>query len=58
MISSPTPDAEKLDEILPDGQMNVLVDSNGVFVATNQANPRRWKKIVNADGSESYVAVP
>lgn len=31
--------------LLPEGQANVLVNSNGVFVATNDPNPVRWVEV-------------
>lgn len=42
-------------EILPEGQYNVLVNTEHVFVATNARNPRRWKAIENEDGSTTYI---
>jgi hypothetical protein len=53
-MSDKQPKQDK-NELLPDGQMNVLVDNGTFFAATNLANPRRWKKIINANGGESYV---
>lgn len=34
-----------MSDLLPVGEMNVLVDSDGAFVATNDPNPRRWIEI-------------
>lgn len=30
-----------MNQLLPESEINVLVDSGGVFVATNLANPAR-----------------
>lgn len=40
--------------LLPKGKMNVLVDSKGMFAATNDPNPVRWVK----SGPNSYVVDP
>lgn len=43
-----------MSRLLPHPQMNVLVDKDGFFAATNDPNPVRWIK--RADGS--YVVDP
>ena len=34
-----------MNEILPDDQINVLIDNEHAFIATNLANPRPWVEI-------------
>lgn len=41
-------------KLMPEGQMNVLVNSGGAFVATNLRNPVRWRSRQNPDGTTTY----